>query len=265
MPTQKLQQPELSNSQNTPNPSQSFLINGRRSLFTVLNKCPKAQTLLGFSPDEMSYVIAELPCQNWSCRSCAERKIRRLAALTRDAKPTRMLTLTVDPGRWPSPRAAFDGTRRQVNELLKKLRTKFGPIEYLRVTELTKKGFPHYHLLLRSGFIPHAVVKQLWNDLTGATIVDLRQVKESFRAYTYLVKYLSKLHKIEWTERHVSYSKGFFPPEPERKNEPLAIESKSILPMHPITYLLQNHPGDRLEPFTPSTWIIREARHHDDF
>lgn len=265
MPVQELQQPELSKSQQNPPAPRSYLVAGRRSLLEPLNKCPKSQTLLGFSPDEMSYVIAELPCQNWSCRPCAERKIRRLAALTRDAKPTRMLTLTVDPGRWKSPRDAFDGTRRQVNELLKKLRTKFGEIEYLRVTELTKKGFPHYHLLLRSGFIPHAVVKKLWNELTGATIVDLRQVKESFRAYHYLVKYLSKLHKIEWTERHVSYSRGFFPPEPERKNQPLPIESKSILSMHPITYLLQNHKGDTIEPFTPSTWIIREARKHDDF
>jgi hypothetical protein len=88
---------------------------------------------------------------------------------------------------------------------------KYGEVEYLRVTEVTKKGWPHYHLLLRSGFLPHKVVKTLWAELTGATIVDLRQVKKSFSAYQYLVKYLSKLHRLEWTERHVSVSKNFAP------------------------------------------------------
>lgn len=259
---QELSSPETTDQ---PKPPKRFLIGKRRSLLEPLGRCPKAQTLLGYVPDESAYIIAELPCQNWSCRQCAEVKVRRLAALTRDAKPTRMMTLTVDPAQWDSPRAAFDGTRRAVSELIKKLRSRFGEVEYLRVTELTKHGWPHYHLLLRSGFIPHAVVKKLWADLTGAYIVDLRQVKEHFRAYTYLVKYLSKLHKIEWTARHVSYSKGFFPDQGEKKSTGLAIESRSILQMHPITFLLQHHKGDELEEYTPSTFLIRENQPYDDF
>lgn len=250
---------------NAPKKPRRFLVNGRRSLLEPLGRCPKAQTLLGYLPDDDAYVIAELPCQNWGCRPCAEAKIRRLAALTRDARPTRMLTLTVNPAMWESPRAAFDGTRRQVSELIKKLRTKFGEVEYLRVTELTKNGWPHYHLLLRSAFIPHTVVKTIWAELTGAYIVDLKQVKQCFRAYTYLVKYLSKLHRIEWTARHVSYSKGFFPPEPDRGNSPLPVERRSVHPMHPITYLNQYHKGDSIEPFTSSTWKIIERFRHDDF
>jgi len=242
-----------------------FLVCGRRSLLEPLGRCPKAQTLLGYLPDEQRYVISELPCQNWACRACAEVKIRRLAAMTRDAKPTRMLTLTVNPARWTDPRAAFDGTRRAVSELIKKLRVKFGSVEYLRVTELTKQGWPHYHLLLRSGFIPHAVVKQLWSDLTGAYIVDLKQVRQTFRAYTYLVKYLSKLHRIEWTARHVSYSKGFFQEKKKPNPDPLPIESKSILPMHPITYLTTYHSGDMIEPYAGSVFRILETRRHDDF
>lgn len=242
-----------------------YLIDGRRSLLEPLGRCPKAQTLLGYLPDENSYLIGELPCQNWSCRPCAEVKIRRLAALTRDAKPNRMLTLTVNPAHWKDPRDAFDGTRRQVSELVKKLRTKYGELEYLRVTELTKTGWPHYHLLIRSPFIPHTVVKTLWAEMTGAYIVDLRQVKQSFKAYQYLVKYLSKLHRIEWTARHVSYSKGFFPKDNDRKNEPLPIENRSILQMHPITYLTSFHKGDALEPYTASTFRILERPNHDGF
>jgi len=246
-------------------PPRRFLVNGKKSLLQPLGRCPKSQTLLGTDVDDLCYVIAELPCRNWACRPCAETKIRRLAALTRDAKPSRMLTLTVNPSCWESPRAAFDGTRRQVPELLRRLRKQFGEIEYLRVTELTANGWPHYHLLLRSDFIPHAVVKSLWKELTGAWIVDLRQVNDTFRAYTYLVKYLSKLHKIEWTARHVSYSKNFFLPEPDRKNEPLPLERVFTINMHPITYLLSHHKNDSIEAFTPSSWKIIEASNHDDF
>lgn len=245
----------------TPN----YLIQKRRSLQPHFNRCPKAQTLLGYLPDRDSYVIGELPCQNWSCRPCAERKIRRLAAKTRDAKPTRMLTLTVNPAKWQTPREAFDGTRRQVPELLRRLRARFGEIEYLRVTELTRQGWPHYHLLLRSDYIPHAVVKKAWNELTGAYIVDLRQVDKTFRAYTYLVKYLSKLHKIEWTERHVSYSKNFFPPESPPPASDVAMERPSILPFHPITYLMQHHQGDFIQPLTNTLYLIVDWHRDDEF
>lgn len=265
MPPAGLQ--EKSHPQN-PTPARSpksYLISARRSLLGPLGRCPKSQTLLGYCPDESAYVIAELPCQNWSCRTCAERKIRRLAVMTRAAKPSRMFTLTVNPAHWENPRQAFDGTRRQVSELIKKLRARFGELEYLRVTELTKQGWPHYHLLVRSGYIPHAAVKKLWEEMTGAYIVDVRQVKQCFRAYTYLVKYLSKLHKIEWTARHVSYSKGFFPKVDKPESPTASVENRSILQMHPITYLLQNHKGDTLEDYLGRTYLIRESFTNDDF
>lgn len=212
-------------------------------LHTFLDTCLHAQTLEAYSARFACTVWIALPCKQWSCNFCAQKKIQRLAIKTEAAQPNRMLTLTVDPGLWENPRAAFDGTRRQVPELMRFLRTKFGDLEYLRVTELTRGGWPHYHLLVRSAYIPHEVVKRKWRELTGAIIVDLRQVKKTFNCFHYLVKYLSKMHKIAWTERHVSYSRGFFPPEEENPREDLALSDKTIIEAHPSTYIYAKFRG----------------------
>lgn len=215
-------------------------------LFGFIGSCPHAQTLEAYSGEFRCTVWIALPCKQWSCRHCAETKIRQLAARTREARPNRLVTLTVDPSLWDSPRHAFDGTRRQVPECMRTLRTKLGELEYLRVTELTRRGWPHYHLMVRSPYLPHPVLKKRWQELTGAQIVDVRQVKDHFNTYSYLVKYLSKMHKIGWTERHVSYSRHFFPDRPEDKKTGLDLKDVSIIECHPSTYLISRFRGATL-------------------
>lgn len=224
-------------------PPPSYLIESHVRLIGFFQTCPNAQTLEAYSKRFRTTVYLPLPCKKWSCRHCGPKKVQRLAYRCEDAKPNRLLTLTVDTKLWDTPRAAFDGTRRKVPDLVKLLRARYGEFEYVRVTEITRRGWPHYHLLVRSPYLPHAVVKKFWQDLTGATIVDLRQVDDRFRAVTYLIKYLSKLHKIEWTERHVSYSRGFFPPEEPRPASPLELEETAVIECHPATLLYNQFRG----------------------
>ncbi len=179
-------------------------------LWRWMDICPHSQTMVAYDLDRQDDMIYALPCNQWSCRHCAVRKTRALAYRTEQAQPNRLVTLTVDPALFESPRHAFDATRRQLPEWVRVIRVRFGEFEYLRVTEVTKKGWPHYHMLARSAYIPHSVARDIWRDLTGAKIIDLRQVKKTFGCYRYLLKYLTKMHHIEWTGRHVSYSKGFF-------------------------------------------------------
>lgn len=214
---------------------------GVQNLF--FTDCWNAQTLEAYSAVFGRTVWMGLPCNQWSCKPCSRRKISSLAHRVDGAKPNRLLTLTVDPSLHADPRSAFDATRRQVSELIRNLRAKFGEVEYLRVTELTAKGWPHYHLLVRSDYIPHSVVKRLWNQLTGAIIVDLRQVKNKFQCYTYLVKYLSKMHKLEWTTRHVSYSKAFFPEPLPKKENPHGLQDKTMIEARPGKYLYATFRG----------------------
>lgn len=218
--------------------NREYLITCRWDAVRMMRCCPHAQTLAGFSQTLRETVYLPLACKQWTCRICAEDKIRVLAAKTREATPNRMLTLTVNPACWTDPRNAYDGTRRQISVLFTHLRKIFGDIEYLRVTELDKKGWPHYHLLLRSGYIPHGVIKREWERLTGAIIVDIRPVKKSLNAYKYLVKYLSKIHSIPWTDRHISYSRSFFPPEDPQSRNPLELDHVETIPRHPVNVVM---------------------------
>ena len=192
-------------------PHEYLVTNRIADSYSYLGVCPRSQTLLSYSLTHSATVLFVLPCGTWSCRVCAEAKIKKLAHAVQAAQPNRLLTLTVNPALYESRKDAWEKTRKLVPILIRTLRKRFGSIEYLRVTEVTSAGWPHYHLLVRSDYLPQQVVKNEWSKLTGATIVDLRKVTRSWSAYKYLVKYLSKLHRLEWTNRHVSLSKNFVP------------------------------------------------------
>lgn len=211
----------------------TLLISTQIDLRLWMHTCWNAQTLEAYSDTHRCTVWIPLPCKKWSCRYCAEIKVNQLARRTEEAQPNRLLTLTVDTKLWDDPRAAFDGTRRKVSELAKKVRRDYSEFEYLRVTELTRGGWPHYHLLVRSPYLPQPKIKSIWKDLTGATIVDLRKVQNKLDTFFYLVKYLSKLHQIEWTERHVSYTKSFFPPKEKKEESKLGLVEGKVIETHP--------------------------------
>jgi hypothetical protein len=163
-----------------------------------------------------------------------------------------MLTLTLDPKYYLNPKDAWQKTAKLVPELIRKLRPKFGDIEYLRVTELHKSGWPHYHLLLRSRYLPYEIVKTLWETLTGAIKVDLRQVDKTFSAYWYLTKYLAKLHNKHWTDRHVSTSRKFFRPELNPAPPKVKLLNPGIKPIHPYEYLARNYWQQEARALTPT-------------
>ena len=234
----------------------SLLILDREPLSRYMAGCTHAQTLVGYSRREEIDVIIRLPCKQWSCPDCARDRIRVLAAQCRDAAPNRLLTLTVNPAVWSSPREAFDGTRRKISPLLTGLRKRHGPIEYLRVTELTRAGWPHYHFLVKSAYIPQPEVKTRWASLTGATIVDIRQVKNEFNTFKYLAKYLSKLHYIPWTQRHLAYSRKFFVKDPDYNPPSLDLTGVALINQHPVAFCLETHPGCTLTRLNSHTWTI---------
>ena len=217
--------------------------------------CAHAKTWTGRIVGGDGVLICGVCCKRWSCRPCAAAKIKKLAVLCRLAGPNRLLTLTVDPKNYQSPRHAFEATAAFVPELIRTLRKRFGQVEYLRVTELHKSGYPHYHLLVKSSFLPHAVVKNEWHRLTNNQIVDLRQVDGSFQSYTYLTKYLSKLHRLEWTDRHVSYSKNFFPPAAIAKTAGSDLADGKLHNEHPFGYLARFLMGWTLTQTAPLTFI----------
>jgi hypothetical protein len=238
-------------------PEQRYLVTAVPSdAYRYFATCPNARTLVAYSFTHGAQILFSLPCRTWSCRPCAEVKIKKLAVQVQQAEPNRLLTLTVNPALYSSRKEAWEETRREVPILIRRLRKRFGDIEYLRVTEVTRKGWPHYHLLVRSAYLPHSVVKDYWAAQTGATIVDIRQVKKSFSAYKYLVKYLAKLHRLEWTERHVSMSKKFAPDFKSEQNDGLVTAEPEFIQSHPTWVVLERFQGATLQRVSPNAHLI---------
>jgi len=226
------------------------------SYLAQLDICSRATTLVAYHPDLKRNVIVSVTCKTWSCPPCSRSKIRRLATLTALACPNKLLTLTVNPALYSSPREAFDATAVRVPELIRSLRVKHAPIEYLRVTEQTHKGFPHYHLMVRSAYLPQGLIKKVWSRLTQATIVDIRQTTNHFGAYQYLVKYLTKLHRLDWTERQVSYSRAFFPPGATDDAERAKLVMQDRVDEHPWVYVANHYANCYLTWVTPNSWVM---------
>lgn len=119
---------------------------------------------------------------------------RKLVYRLRDQKVHSLLTLTSNPKYHNSPEAAFRSMSVAVNRLWKRLRRAYpdAELEYFLVWERTKAGWPHAHLLIRAPFIPQAALSSIWAELTGAPIVDIRQIHQASQAIAYIAKYLAK-------------------------------------------------------------------------
>lgn len=205
--------------------------------------CPWASSILVIDPETENLVLCPVTCKRWGCPYCAVRKIRKLAFLTNGAAPNRWIRLGVDPALYESPKDAWQKTAPKFPELFRRLRKiRDCEIEYLKVTELHKSGYPHYHALLRCGFLPKAQMDDTWSQLTGAANYNwISKIDSTFSSFRYLVKYLTKLHRLEWTDRHVSYSRNFFR---EEDREKLSFPERAIqerIEEHPWAWLSRRY------------------------
>jgi len=111
-----------------------------------------------------------------------------------DGRPNMFITLTVNPaiGEDPAERARIvtKGFRLLVQRIKTKLKVK--EFAYMAIFEATKKGEPHLHVLARSRYIPQSWLSDVWRELTGAYIVDVRRTDNSGRAAWYVTKYMAK-------------------------------------------------------------------------
>lgn len=227
--------------------------------FANFSTCPWATTLVVNDHESGKRQVRAVTCKRWGCSYCAPRKIRRLAFLVNGAAPNRWIRLGVQPDLYTSPKEAWEATSGMLPEACRQLRKEVGECEYLRVTELHKSGMPHYHALLRSGFIRQKRLSEIWAGLTGAPVVYIAKIDATFSSFRYMVKYLTKCHRIEWTDRHVSYSRHFFAPAdlekmawPERQ----VIEKSET---HPWKWLADRYSRDIVALEADGSWTIPDG------
>ncbi len=114
--------------------------------------------------------------------------------LAQSGKPTTFITLTSNPATGHSPASRARALAHAWPQVVKRARKKYGYpcIPYLCVFEATKRGEPHLHILCRVKWIDQRWLSHQMRDLTGAPIVDIRQVKSQKQVAHYISKYIGK-------------------------------------------------------------------------
>jgi hypothetical protein len=160
-------------------------------------------------------------CRSWLCEWCAPGRARSCEIEARRGRPNRFLTLTCTPDVGMS---ALD-RRRIMGEawpvFVKRIKRYLnnGTFEYWAVCEKTQLGEPHFHVLIRSKFLPQKLLSQWWKELTGAYVVWIVEVKKSERAASYVSKYLTKGLERFGTYKRYWKSKNYVLPETEKAEE----------------------------------------------
>jgi hypothetical protein len=134
-------------------------------------------------------------CDSWDCICCGHRmKMNLLDSLDQllEDRPelSRLLTLTVDPRRFPDREAAHRDIGRAWNQLRTEIQQRYGDFSYVWIREEQDNGYPHLHVLV-SRFLPQHKVASAWDRIGAGKIVDIRQV-EARSAGRYIAKYLAK-------------------------------------------------------------------------
>jgi len=143
---------------------------------------------------EGQLLIASIKCRSWGCDDCAPHRKDQLVAKALEGAPERFVTLTVNPAIGSGPLERRDRLAWAWALIIKRLRRWKPEVDwqYLAVVEKTKAGEPHLHVLLRGGYIPHALLSAWMDELTDAPIVDIRAIDSARKAARYVAKYIGK-------------------------------------------------------------------------
>ena len=236
--------------------SRKFLIGWQGFNHAQFDGCPSASTMYGWSIELAATVVIQIRCKRWSCPHCGQRKMTHFAHRVAAARPTRFITLTCANRRYETPREAYDDTRRALSKLTTRIRKNYGEFEYFRILETTRKGWPHYHLIARSPYIPQPDLSKRWASLTGATIVHIRQVDKTAHTYKYVMKYLGKQHHVPWTDRRLSWTRNFFVEDDFEKGPSLNMPTPSWDGLPPSFVLEEHFKGYTATEFSRDCWII---------
>jgi len=135
-----------------------------------------------------------LLCRSWNCEFCAPLRKRGLMGRAKAGAPTRFLTLTANPAYGSDPESRRASLAKAFNVIVKRLRRRFPSqqVEYLAVTEATKHGEPHLHVLLRCPYVPQSLISSWMGELMESPIVDIRRIKGMKQVIAYVAKYLVK-------------------------------------------------------------------------
>lgn len=183
--------------------------------FRATRRCPRTTTLVGKSPTGGYYHFIPVRCKCWTCPHCCKINARNLEDKLAQGKPSTFITLTCRPSADETPKEAHDRCRPKIARMFAQLRAEFGTIEFACILETHKNGFPHWHILARAPYLPHGRIKELWQRMTGNSIVAIEKIRHHRSMGKYLVKYCGKEMQVPSFNRLgrvVSFSRNFLSP-----------------------------------------------------
>ena len=134
-------------------------------------------------------------CKSWHCEHCAPLRQKQLMAQACAGAPNRFITITsrYRPDEMTPSQAAQELVHawRMVVQRAKREKM-IQDMQYIAVFELTKKGWPHLHILCRCEWMAHAWLSDRMQQYADSPIVDIRKVKSRKRAAWYVAKYTAK-------------------------------------------------------------------------
>ena len=138
--------------------------------------------------------LISLPCRRWTCSHCQQTNRKKVIRAAAAGAPNVFLTLTCDPKNYSDPDEAARDMKRGLVALRRRIERRYGVknVPFVVVFERTKKGWPHMHALLRAPYLPQRELSEMWAQITGAFVVDIRFIKKKSQVLFYVTKYLGK-------------------------------------------------------------------------
>lgn len=165
-----------------------------------------------------SITVRPLRCKRWGCEHCRGLRARDLWHKAFNGAPDMFLTLTMAPDDKRTPEEAaevfVEAWRMLRQYLCRKLKRK--ALTFLAVFEAHESGQPHLHVLLRSKYLDHRVIREWWEARTGSYIIDIRRVHNPRQRASYVSKYVAKRPMQFGSCKRYWCSQDWDPPKVER-------------------------------------------------
>lgn len=163
-------------------------------------RCGSTAWVLRDPDDGDRFRLATNRCRNRWCEACARDRRRVVVANLKsglEGKHLRLLTLTIVARPDPLPvqlKFLYDSFRAfRHRARIRQCMT--GGIYFLELTynDRTERWHPHLHIIFEGAFLPHAVAKATWFEVTDDSyIVDLQSINGADGAASYVGKYATK-------------------------------------------------------------------------
>jgi hypothetical protein len=210
------------NALNPPLPNSSFIPENYLPT-KIYEKCPNAEGLWLVNINTGEY--HEANCKSYSCPFCSVKKKQRLYSALQgylsQFHNIKLFTFTIRSSLFPSPELSVKPSseiwRRFINNVRRSKLLSFEEknFDYVRVSEYTKKGFVHFHVIIHT-FLPLKIINGIWWDAINQVChtrgrhgnIDISKRKHTAKSSaSYVCKYVLKSAVVCYL-KHRLYSKS---------------------------------------------------------